>query len=282
MIPLNQILLVTDCDGTLLRNDKSISRKDLDAISRFVEAGANFTIATGRSLPTSQSILAQLPLKYPIILYNGSMLYDPVEKKPLWMAEIPPAARFVVEKAMEHYGPDLGVEVLTPEALHVLQFTPVIDEHLNGKLKAEYRVASYAEVQGMHWLKVMFALPAEQMDTFRAYLEGLGAEGIRYVRSEKLYFEILPADASKGEALKQLCSRTGFRLEHTVAIGDCDNDLEMLREAGAGYVVANAYPAVRAQARRLTVSNEEGAVSAVIEEILTDSAQVFGTESVES
>lgn len=279
MNPYQDILLVTDCDGTLLRNDKSISDRDLAAIAEFVRQGGNFTVATGRSLPTSGSILAKLPLQLPVILYNGSMLYDPVAKTPLWMAEIPREARFAVQKAMEHYGPELGVEVLTPEALYVVQFTPVIDDHLNGKLKAEYRCADFDEVLPMHWLKVMFALPAEEMEQFRAFLESLGAEGVRYVRSEKLYFEVLPACASKGEALKMLCARTGMELAKTVAIGDCDNDLEMLREAAVGYVVANAYPAVREQADRVTVSNEEGAVAAVIEEILADPVQVFCADS---
>ena len=109
---LSDVLLVTDCDGTLLRNDKTISRKDLDAIARFREMGGNFTIATGRSLPTVSSILETLRPELPVILYNGSMLYDPVKKEPVWTAEIPHTARFLVEKAIERYGEELGVEVL--------------------------------------------------------------------------------------------------------------------------------------------------------------------------
>lgn len=272
---LSHILLITDCDGTLLRNDKTISEKDLDAIAEFRRLGGNFTLATGRSLPTVSSILEKLKPDLPVILYNGSMLYDPVKKTPVWTAEIPPSARFVVEKAMERYGKDLGVEVLTPEGLHVIQFTPVIDEHLNGPLKAEYRLASLEEVLHLQWLKVMFALPAEEMEDLRAFLDSFGELGARYVRSEKLYFEILPAHASKGAALDMLCEKTGLDLGHTVAIGDCDNDLEMLKAAAVGFVTANAYPSIKAKVDRVTVSNEEGAVSAVIREILEKGDSLF-------
>lgn len=265
---LSDVLLVTDCDGTLLRNDKTISRKDLDAIARFREMGGNFTIATGRSLPTVSSILETLRPELPVILYNGSMLYDPVKKEPVWTAEIPHAARFLVEKAMERYGEELGVEVLTPEGLHVIRFTPVIDEHLNGPLKAEYRLAGLSEVLPLRWLKVMFALPEAEMEDLKAFLLGFGELGARYVRSEKLYFEVLPAHASKGAALRMLRGRTGLSLEKTAAVGDCDNDLEMLLEAARSYAPANAYPSVRQRADRVTVSNEEGAVAAVIEELL--------------
>ena len=65
-----------------------------------------------------------------------------------------------------------------------------------------------------------------------------------------------------------LCGRTGLSLEKTAAVGDCDNDLEMLLEAARSYAPANAYPSVRQRADRVTVSNEEGAVAAVIEELL--------------
>ena len=271
----SSVLLAVDCDGTLLDDNKRISHANLAAIREFRVLGGKFTLATGRSLPTAVSILREVEPELPVILYNGSMLYDPVRKTPIWMAEIPHDARFVLEKAMERYGSELGVEVLTPEALHVLQFTPVIDEHLNGKLKAEYRMASFAEVLPMHWLKVMFALPAEEMEPFRSFLESLGAAGVRYVRSEKLYFEILPADASKGEAFRRLCEMAGVPLSRTAAVGDCDNDLEMLREAAVGYAVANAYPAVLAGADRLTVSNNEDAVAAVIREIITGGENFF-------
>ena len=275
---LSRILLVTDCDGTLLRDDKTISQKDLDAIARFRELGGNFTIATGRSLPTVSSILELLKPDLPVILYNGSMLYAPVKKTPVWTAEIPQSARFLVEKSMERYGPELGVEVLTPEGLHVIQFTPVIDEHLNGPLKAPYRLASLPEVTSLQWLKVMFALPAEEMEGLKAFLDSFGDLGARYVRSEKLYFEILPAHASKGAALKMLCEKTGLSLKYTAAIGDCDNDLEMLREASLGFVTANAYPSVKEKVGRVTVSNEEGAVSAVIREILEKGEALFLAE----
>ena len=275
MNPLSDILLITDCDGTLLRDDKSISQKDLDAIARFRELGGNFTIATGRSMASMKVLMGQLHPDLPMILYNGSMVYDPVAEKPLWMTTVPQESHYAVKKAMEHYGSNLGVEILTPEGLFVIQYTPIVDAHLNGALKTEYQPASYEQMDSCRWLKVMFTLPAEDMDSFRAFLESLHVPGVRYVRSEKFYFEILPEEASKGSALKHLCALTGFSLNRTAAIGDCDNDVEMLQEAAAGYAVANAYPSVRAKARKVTVSNMESAVSAVIHEILTDSFRVF-------
>ena len=85
---ISDILLVTDCDGTLLREDKSVSDADLAAIAEWKAQGGKFTIATGRSLPTAAFLLDLLPLDLPVILYNGAMLYDPIQRRPLWTAEI--------------------------------------------------------------------------------------------------------------------------------------------------------------------------------------------------
>ena len=223
--------------------------------------------------------MESLPLDLPVILYNGAMLYDPIGKRPLWTAEIPPEAHIAAEKAAKRFSASAGMEVLTPEGLYAVRVTPMIEEHLGGLQKVLYRKASFAELGQKRWLKVMIALPEEEMDALRAFLEGLNVPGVRFVRSERYYFEMLPAMASKGAALTALCARCGISLAHTVAIGDCDNDLEMLEAAGAGYAVANAYPSVRAKAGRTTCSNEEGAVAAVIAELLSDPEAVFSSRS---
>lgn len=278
-LKLSDILLVTDCDGTLLRGDKTVSDADRAAIAAWKAKGGKFTIATGRSLPTAAFLLESLPLDLPVILYNGAMLYDPIAKRPLWTAEIPPEAHIAAEKAAKRFSASAGMEVLTPEGLYAVRVTPMIEEHLGGLQKVLYRKASFAELGQKRWLKVMIALPEEEMDALRAFLEGLCVPGVRFVRSERYYFEMLPAMASKGAALTALCARCGISLAHTVAIGDCDNDLEMLEAAGAGYAVANAYPSVRAKAGRTTCSNEEGAVAAVIAELLSDPEAVFSSRS---
>lgn len=267
---LSEILLVTDCDGTLLQNDQSIAEEDISAIRAFREAGGNFTVATGRSIPTGAQVLRQLELTLPCVLYNGSMLYDSAGEQILWTAEVPSGARFLVREVLERFGTEVGIEVLTLEGMWVLSFNQLVDAHLNGRCSAPYRVVSYEDIAEAHWLKVMFTMPEERMPDFSAFLRGFPAEGVRFVRSEKLFFEILPAGATKGNALKRLCRRTGLRLSQTVTIGDCDNDLEMLQAARVGVAVANAFPELKAAADLVTVTNREHAVAAVIEELMWD------------
>ena len=128
----SSVLLAVDCDGTLLDDNKRISHANLAAIREFRVLGGKFTLATGRSLPTAASILREVEPELPVILYNGSMLYDPVRKTPIWMAEIPHDARFVVEKAMEQVP---------------YQAQPTLDDILASDRAARQAVASLAAAQ---------------------------------------------------------------------------------------------------------------------------------------
>lgn len=74
-------LLVSDLDGTLLDSKQQISAENLEAISTFKENGGIFTIATGRMEKAAIPYIEQLGINIPVILYNGAIIYDPINKK---------------------------------------------------------------------------------------------------------------------------------------------------------------------------------------------------------
>ena len=80
-------------------------------------------------------------------------------------------------------------------------------------------------------------------------------------------YEILPKGITKGTAIKGICDYLGLDANKTVAIGDYDNDIPMLKAAKIGVAVANASASALAAADRVTVSNEEHAIACVIQEL---------------
>jgi hydroxymethylpyrimidine pyrophosphatase-like HAD family hydrolase len=88
-----------------------------------------------------------------------------------------------------------------------------------------------------------------------------------YVSSEPTLYEILPKGINKGSVFPKLIEHLGIDPRRTVAIGDYDNDVGMLRAAGVGVAVANSSPAALAAADRVTVSNEEHAIARLIADI---------------
>ena len=88
-----------------------------------------------------------------------------------------------------------------------------------------------------------------------------------FIRSERALFEILPKGVNKGLSLKKLAEYLKIDISRTIAIGDYDNDVAMLKAAGCGIAVANASKAALDAADMVTVSNEEDAIARVIQDL---------------
>ncbi len=75
-----QKLYVSDLDGTLLNSRGLLSNYSKRTINEYIEQGLNFTVATARSWNSAAPIIKGLGLKLPLVLYNGVLVYDPIDK----------------------------------------------------------------------------------------------------------------------------------------------------------------------------------------------------------
>ena len=91
------------------------------------------------------------------------------------------------------------------------------------------------------------------------------ADNFDFIRSEFRLFEILPKGASKGNLLCKMAKLLNINIEKTIAVGDYNNDVSMIKAAGLGFAVSNAVPEAKAAADYITVSNNESAIAAIIE-----------------
>jgi len=85
---------------------------------------------------------------------------------------------------------------------------------------------------------------------------------------DRMYLELMPADVSKGNALKHLADYMNIPMEDTVAVGDNLNDLSMVKMAGLGVAMGNAHPQLQEMADHVTLSNEKDGIAAVIREFI--------------
>lgn len=275
-ISMEGILIASDLDGTLLRDDKTISETDIAAIRRFREAGGTFTVATGRSIPTVTPYLEALQLDVPIALYNGAMLYDPVSKEAIWETVLPEVSKKAVPYIYRIFGETVGIEVLDDHALYAPVYNDFIHWHLNsGGYQVPHERCGIEDIMSKRWLKVMFATEKDQVDALQRELENLNLQGIRIIHSAERLVEMVSADANKGSALKQLGSEIGIPLEKTAAIGDFYNDLEMIETAGFGIAVSNACREVQAAASLVVSSNEQNGVAEAIEYVMENNKKLF-------
>uniref|UniRef100_UPI003593C709 HAD-IIB family hydrolase n=1 Tax=Carnobacterium alterfunditum TaxID=28230 RepID=UPI003593C709 len=78
--------------------------------------------------------------------------------------------------------------------------------------------------------------------------------------------ELLPQKANKGEALTGLAEKLGFSMDEVMAIGDGENDLDMMKVAGTSIAMGNAVDSIMQTATHVTRSNQEDGVAHAIYE----------------
>ena len=264
---ISKVVLLSDMDGTLLSTDKRITDSDRRAIEHFRELGGRFSVATGRTVQSCEQFLSILPLDYPIIMYKGAAIHDYKSGKTLYTPPLPLKARSYVEELLELM-PEAGGEVLKAEGTYVFRNTDY--QQLHTRLCGiEPYYKKLEEIEEGGWLKVLFAMSPEDVECMELLVKKLGYGDVDFVKSSEIFYEMLPKGVSKGSALAEYRKLSGMEDCTFVAVGDFDNDIEMIVEADLGACPANAEDSVKAKADLiLTRTNDEGAVSELIEYII--------------
>ena len=104
--------MVTDLDGTLLRNDKSVSEENLRAIRAFQAEGGLFSFVTGRIPRGAAAVAKAVGPNAPCGHGNGGSIYDHRSGALLWSRSLPPEARDVARQVLARF-PSIGVIVCT-------------------------------------------------------------------------------------------------------------------------------------------------------------------------
>ena len=260
------ILICTDLDGTLYKNDKSISQENKDAIEYFKREGGIFTFITGRLPSYSCDAYNSINPNAPYGCTNGGGLYDGEKEKYIWALELSPGYLPLIELIDKSFTA-VGIEVCTLDNTYFSKENAATEYH-RSSTGLPNLVCGYREVKEPI-VKVIFATDIEEeiLAVERALRAHPLSAGYELIRSERRLFEILPKGVNKGLALRKLIEYLGIDPKKTVAVGDYDNDVGMLKAAGLGVAVSNACKAALDAADVITVTNEEHAIARVIYDI---------------
>jgi hypothetical protein len=267
------ILLCTDLDDTLLTADKKVSRANSRAIEYFKAEGGLFTFATGRVPHGAKLMLEYVHPNAPMVCFNGGAIYDFKEDKILWGRPLDAKALKVVEYIDKLFD-FVGIEICTEDNIYISKQNRLTDEHIIFEKLPENNL-DYHDVSEK-WMKVIFMAETDKLCQIRdAIAASPFADKYTFVQSSPWYYELLPFNSSKGEGLLQLADLLGIDHARTVAVGDNENDVMMIKTAGKGIAVANAIDDVKNEAAYITsADNENDAIAEVISALENGTVQL--------
>jgi Cof subfamily protein (haloacid dehalogenase superfamily) len=255
-------LVLADVDGTLVTEDKVLTKRAQAAVRALHEAGIRFAITSGRPPLGMAMLFDALELVTPVAGFNGGLFV----KRDLTILEQNTLPADVARQAIgligEH-GLDAWVYrgndwlITKPGAPHVareawtVKFEPKVVQQLDDEL------AGIAKIVGV----------SDDLDRVqRCEADAQAAFGQRATanRSQPYYLDITSKDANKGAVVSYLSQRMDVPAEEIATIGDQPNDVLMFKRSGFSIAMGNASDQVKAKATVTTDShNDEGFAKAM-------------------
>ena len=248
-------VIFTDLDGTLLNSDKNINPGDLSAVNRLISSGHKFVISTGRPLQSAVKISKRYGWTgsgYYISSYNGGLIYDLGSHETIVRLPIPKTyVRYILDEAYK-----FGLHSHTYDDANVV--SEIDNDNLRtycSAIKVEPVIVenalSYLTDDPIKVIALSYSDP-DRLRDFRQHMEGWCAGRVGTVFSSPVLLEFSNPEATKGNAVRFICRHLGIPVNNSIAVGDEENDISMIRAAGIGAAMCNGTDITKAAADYVT------------------------------
>ncbi|RPF52085.1 Cof-type HAD-IIB family hydrolase [Aquisalibacillus elongatus] len=264
-------LIALDLDGTLLNDDKIISKRTLQTLKIAKEKGHVVVIATGRPFRVSKQFYSQLELDTPIVNMNGALIHHPRNKN--WdhlHSPLPKSAALEIVDTSQQ----VGVQNIMAE----IRDQVFINEHTEHIFNQFFLdgIEQPAKIGDLR--QTLYGDPSSLL--IHPFEEGIGQirgaldENHANIVDHRKWgapfhvIEIIRSGLHKAIGLQKIAKDYGIPKERIVAFGDEDNDFEMIDYAGVGVAMGNGIQELKTLANEITLTNHDEGVAAFIEEYL--------------
>ena len=269
-------LIAFDMDGTLLDSKKDVLPSSVAAIDEALAAGKDVAIASGRCPKMVLMYRNVIPHVRYAICSAGAAIVDLFEAKTLETTEVPATA---LQKVMAaSHGRDMLIET-TCDGEFVVSRPEMerCERYSLGVYKSLYREQGTV-LDSVDAAEAFTLDPAHRIQKLNLHytcdedrdvaVASLAGEDVNIVYCERHSIEITHASVTKGTGLLALAAQLGIPTEQTIAVGDADNDLPMLRAAGLAVAMGNANENARAASDVTVADNNHGGCAEAIHRFL--------------
>ncbi len=265
-------LIATDLDGTLVTDDKNLTDRTIENVKNALKKNVKIMISSARAFYRLERYIDELDLRKEnqyTICFNGAMIVENITGEVLYSKNLD---KQEVNELIS-LGKQLNVPImLYSKNAHCAEEIPeVIQKNKNSKgmnLKIENFNKIDFDKEENYIYKIVFMDKPEKIIEVRKNIPKEIIEKYEVTSSVPEYIEFVKKGIKKSEAIKFIMNKCKIKQEEVIAIGDGENDVEMLRFAGLGVAMDNADNYVKENADYITTSNNDDGVGNVIEKFI--------------
>ncbi|KFI53042.1 Cof-type HAD-IIB family hydrolase [Bifidobacterium biavatii] len=258
-------IIASDMDCTLLADDGTMPPHMADRIRELDAAGITFCAASGRPNYTLAEMFPGLDRHMALMSDNGAAIYCRGE---LIYESLIPVDEY---QRMIRYTLDDGrgcPTVCGIDACYIRSCDERYDEYFRTFYKKIVYMDDLTTLDRDVNKYTVFFPGNDSEEVYRETYRDAWSDRYTVTNAGKMWIDMMNPGVDKGSGLARLCEHLGVDIKDACALGDTYNDVQMLEEAGHGYVVANAEEHMHEHAGWLAPSNNDRGVAAVIDAVL--------------
>ncbi|AKL94227.1 Cof-like hydrolase [Clostridium aceticum] len=281
-------LLATDMDGTLLMDNKVLSKENIEALKKAKEAGIEIVICTGRPYVTVKPYLDKLGFDCWVVTNNGAVIRNKEGKiiSVVYMKSqaLDETIKLLEEEKVYYHVSDEKYTFIKSRRDRIHFIKKFILQTETSYWKATLLAPWIVLCRGNH-KKVKFSTfvsqggraasifilseDKEELQNLKKKIQKIKSiKDIDITSSGWNNVEVLDAEATKGKALEKIAEVINIKKEEIIAVGDNLNDLSMIQYAGLGVAMKNGEKEVIEAADWVTTTNEEHGIAHLVKHVI--------------
>ncbi len=265
-----RLLIGLDLDGTLLKDNKTISFKTRRYLKKLEKKGHYIVLCSGRAPRTMLHFYAQIGLKSPLISYNGALIHDPMD----------PSFKKIGFKINKDFITSFYKNTINQDIIGAF----AENEHTIYSDSNDHFLFAFFEKGNLRMVNGPLTNIDEDCYVFvmktKDYSDELKERVYKYAKENANdyelrfwwdcpYCEFHVKGVSKAHSLKLLADKLNINYDNVLVFGDADNDIEMLSTFKNSFLMKNGNPKLKEYARYVTKKdNNHNGVIASIKEFL--------------
>jgi len=260
-------LYVTDLDGTLMRDDKTISKESVAILNHLLSQGMCITYATARSLSSASIITKDISFYLPVIVRNGTILANPQSKKEIEILMFGEELQYIRQTLANNSIPGFATAYWDEQEVRLYLadrmndgFRNYLHNHSNDKrLRTVDTEDKLYEGKTCYFT---FIAPKEELQPLYKRMKRIKEINCVFQQDKyrpEYWLELCPQNATKATAIQRVRELCGC--QKIVVFGDSVNDIPMFRMADEAYATENAIDELKSIATETIGDNNSDGVT---------------------